>query len=102
WQNVSVNGLLHWMDEHDVERAAILPLVSPESAPVMQPMQTSDAAIEAARAHPDRLIAFCCVDPRATIDPNAPKTNPQRQGHVAGVKGLTEILQRYKDAGARG
>ncbi len=101
-QNVSVKGLLLWMDEHEVERAVILPLVSPESAPVMQPMQTSDAALEAAQAHPDRLIAFCCVDPRATIDPNAPKTNPQRQGHVAGVKGLTEILKRYKDAGARG
>ncbi|HEY6170181.1 MAG TPA: amidohydrolase family protein, partial [Verrucomicrobiae bacterium] len=101
-QNVSVKGLLTWMDEHDVERAVIQPLVSPESAPVMHPMQTNDAALGAAAAHPDRLIAFCCVDPRSTIDPTAPKSNPQRQGHVAGVKGLTEILKRYKDAGARG
>jgi predicted TIM-barrel fold metal-dependent hydrolase len=101
-QMVSVKVLLNWMDEHDVERAVILPLVSPESAPVMQPLQTSDAAIEAAREHPDRLIAFCCVDPRATVDPTAPKTYPERQGHVGGVKGLIDILKRYKDAGARG
>ena len=101
-QQVSVKGLLHWMDEHDVERAVIQPLVSPEAAPTLQPMQTSDAAIDAAKEHPDRLIAFCCLDPRASIDPTAPKTNPQRQGHVVGVKGMLEILKRYKDAGASG
>lgn len=101
-QMVTPRGLIGWMDEHDVERAVILPLVSPEAAPVMQPLMTSDAAIEAAQAHPDRLIAFCCLDPRATVDPQAPKTNPNRQGHVGGVKGLTDILKRYQDAGARG
>jgi predicted TIM-barrel fold metal-dependent hydrolase len=101
-QEVSVKGLLVWMDAHDVEQAVIQPLVSPEAAPSLQPLQTSDAALEAAKMHPDRLIAFCCVDPRVTIDPTAPKTNPQRQGHVIGVKGLMESLKRYKDAGARG
>ena len=95
-QMVTVKGLLTWMDEHDVERAVIQPLVSPESAPVMQPMQTSDAALDAAQAHPDRLIAFCCLDPRAST------TGTPRHGHVAGIKGLTDILKRYKDAGARG
>jgi predicted TIM-barrel fold metal-dependent hydrolase len=95
-QNVSVSGLLAWMDGHDVERAVLLPLVSPEAAPRLHAMQTSDAAIEAAAAHPDRLIAFCCLDPRVTT------TNPARFGHVDGVRGLTEALRRYKDAGARG
>ena len=99
---VGAKGLLHWMDEHDVERAVILPLVSPESAPTLHPMQTNEAAIEAAQAHPDRLIAFCCLDPRVTIDPTAPKTNPQRGGHVSGTDGLIQILKRYKDQGARG
>ena len=101
-QQVSVKVLLEWMDEHDVEKAVIQPLVSPESAPTLQPMQTSDAALEAAQDHPDRLIAFCCLDPRASIDPTVPRTNPSRQAHVAGVKGMIEILKRYKDAGARG
>lgn len=101
-QMVTVEGLLRWMDEHDVERAVVLPLVSPEAAPGLQPMQTTEAALEAAKKYPDRLIAFCCLDPRVTIDPTTPKTNPQRQGHVGGVKGLIDILKRYKDAGARG
>lgn len=99
---VGAKGLLEWMDAHDVERAVIQPLVSPESAPTLHPLQTNDAALDAARAHPDRLIAFCCLDPRVTLDPTAIKTFPSRQGHVAGVKGLTDILKRYKDAGARG
>src|SRR5262245_58034388 len=34
---VTVDGLLRWMDEHQVERAIILPLVSPESAGYLQP-----------------------------------------------------------------
>ena len=100
--HVSVKVLLDWMDEHEVERAVIQPLVSPEAAPRLQSMQTSDAALEAAKAHPDRLIAFCCLDPRVTVDPTATKTYPERQGHVVGVKGMIEILKRYKDAGARG
>ena len=99
---VGAKGLLEWMDAHDVERAVIQPLVSPESAPTLHPLQTNDAALDAARAHPDRLIAFCCLDPRVTVDPTAIKTFPTRQGHVAGTKGLIDILKRYKDAGARG
>lgn len=101
-QMVTPEVLLRWMDEHDVERAVIQPLVSPEAAPRVQPMQTSEAALDAARRYPDRLIAFCCLDPRAAVDPTAAKTYPERQGHVGGVKGLVEILKRYKDAGARG
>ena len=101
-QMLSVRALLRWMDAHDVERACIQPLVSPEGSPGVQPMHTSEAALEAAQAHPDRLIAFCCLDPRVTIDPTAPKTYPERQGHVDGVPGLIEILKRYKEAGARG
>jgi predicted TIM-barrel fold metal-dependent hydrolase len=101
-QQVRVKGLLEWMDEHDIERAVLQPLVSPESAPMLQALQTTDAALEAARAHPDRLIAFCCLDPRVTVDPTAVKTFPERQGHVVGVKGLIEILKRYQDGGARG
>lgn len=101
-QMLSVRALLRWMDAHEIERACVQPLVSPEASPGVQPMHTSEAALEAAQAHPDRLIAFCCIDPRVTVDPTAPKTYPERQGHVNGVKGLIEILKRYQDAGARG
>ena len=59
-------------------------------------MQTSESALAAAKSHPDRLIAFCCLDARVST------TNPSRYGHVAGVRGMIEILDRYKQAGARG
>lgn len=85
--------LVRIMDRHDVERAVVLPLVSPESSPYPQ---TTENAIAAHQAHPDRLVPFCCVDPRCSTMP------PQRAGHVAGVKGIVEILRRYKDAGCRG
>ncbi len=77
--------LVEWMDEHDVEKAVVLPLVSPESTTYLQ---TPDEALKAAKNFPDRLIPFCCIDPRAIIR--------------GGVKGLTEILQKYRDQGAKG
>lgn len=85
--------LVRFMDQHDVERACVLPLISPESAPITQPVTT---AIAAYRQFPDRVIPFCAVDPRAVTEPG------KRTGHVAGVKGLIEILKRYQDVGCRG
>jgi uncharacterized protein len=85
--------LIRMMDRHGVELACVLPLVSPESSPYPQ---TTEAAIAAQRQFPDRLIPFCCVDPRSSTMP------PARPGHVVGVKGIVEILRRYNDAGCRG
>jgi predicted TIM-barrel fold metal-dependent hydrolase len=85
--------LVRFMDAHNVERACVLPLISPESAPIPQPVSTALAAYE---AFPDRIVPFCALDPRAVTEPG------RRTGHVAGVKGMTEILERYQDAGCRG
>lgn len=84
-KELTAKQLLDWMDEHDIEKAVILPLTSPESTTYLQ---LPDTAIEAANAHPDRLIAFCSIDPRSIIR--------------GGVKGLTEIIQGYVDRGAKG
>lgn len=92
-KELTVVGLLKLMDKHDVERAVVLPLVSPESTPYLQP---TEAALAAYKAHPDRIIPFCAVDPRVTTN------NPSRYGHVAGLNGIMEILKRYQDAGAKG
>lgn len=85
--------LVAFMDAHDVEKACVLPLISPESAPIPQPVSTALAAYQ---EFPERIIPFCAVDPRSVSVP------PRRTGHVAGVKGLIQILQRYQDAGCRG
>jgi len=85
--------LVRFMDAHHVEKACVLPLVSPEAAPIVQPTAT---ALAAQRAFPDRIIPFCAVDGRAVT------VLPQRSGHVAGVQGLIQILRRYQDEGCKG
>jgi predicted TIM-barrel fold metal-dependent hydrolase len=92
-KELTADGLVRLMDRDGIEKAVVLPLVSPESSPYPQ---TSEAALAAHKAHPDRLIPFCAVDPRVTTG------RPERFGHVEGVKGLIGLLKRYQDAGARG
>jgi hypothetical protein len=92
-RKLTVEGLLSLMDRHGIEKACVLPLVSPEAGPYPQ---TSENALEAALAHPDRLIAFCGVDPRCLTEP------PLRTGHVNGYAGLRDMLKKYQDAGCRG
>lgn len=92
-KELTADGLVRLMDKHSIEKAVVLPLVSPESSPYPQ---TTETALAAHKTHPDRLIPFCCVDPRSTTG------RPERFGHVEGLRGIKEILKRYKDLGCRG
>ncbi len=92
-QELTAELLVRFMDQHDVEKACVLPLISPESAPITQPVTT---AIAAYRQFPERVIPFASLDPRAVTEPG------KRTGHVGGVKGMIDILKRYQDAGCRG
>lgn len=85
--------LVKMMDVHGVEKACILPLVSPEAGPFPQ---TSEQAIQAYELFPDRLIPFCCIDPRCCTLP------PLRTAHVAGKNGIRDMLLKYQEAGCRG
>ncbi len=82
---LSAEELLRWMDAHSIAQAVVLPLVSPESSSFLL---TSDFVLEQTRPHRDRLIPFCCIDPRTSYN--------------GGIKGLLEILRRWVDAGAKG
>lgn len=84
-KELTVAGLIEWMDAHDVAKAVVLPLVSPESTTYLQ---LPDVALKAAKDHPDRLIPFCSLDPRSII--------------VGGRQGIIDILKRYIDQGAKG
>jgi len=77
--------LLRWMDERNVAKAVVLPLVSPESSSYLN---LTEDAIAAAKRHPDRLIPFCCIDPRTS--------------HSGGRAGLRAMLREYVDQGAQG
>src|SRR5262245_52518986 len=92
-KELTADELVRMMDAHGIERACVLPLVSPESTPYLQP---TESALAAHKAHPDRLIPFCCIDPRCTTG------RPERFGHVEGLKGFKDILKRYQDAGCKG
>jgi uncharacterized protein len=78
-------GLLRWMDEHNVAKAVVLPLVSPESSSYLN---LTEQALAAAKAHPGRFIPFCCIDPRTS--------------YTGGRAGLRAMLKEYVDQGAKG
>jgi len=84
-KDLTVDGLLKWMDEHDVEKAVVLPLTSPESTTFLQ---LTDTSLAAGKAHPDRLIPFCSIDPRTMVS--------------GGYKGLVNTIRAWVDQGAKG
>ena len=80
---LSVASLLKWMDARGIAQAAVLPLISPEGFdyPV-----TTEYVLTGTKPHRDRLVPFCDIDPRTGL-------NDQQ---------TRDLLQKYKDAGARG
>ena len=76
-KELTAKALVEWMDGHDIAKAVVLPLVSPESTTYLQ---LPDAAIQASREFPDRLVPFCSIDPRAIIR--------------GGVQGLIDIIRK--------
>ena len=84
-KELTADDLLKWMDEHDVEKSVLLPLTSPESSSFLL---LTEPALAAAKAHPDRFIAFCSIDPRTSLR--------------GGRKGFLDVIGKYVDQGARG
>ena len=84
---LTADMLLRWMDVHNIEQAAVLPLVSPEA--FWYPVST-DSVIQRTRHHADRLIPFCAIDPRTLAT------------HLTTHTQVVAMLRRYQDAGARG
>jgi hypothetical protein len=82
---MTVEHLLGWMDANDIAQAVVLPLVSPESSSYLL---TSDFVLTETKPHRDRLIPFCCLDPRTS--------------YSNGREGLVAMLTRWVDQGARG
>lgn len=77
--------LLKWMDKHAVEKAVVLPLVSPESW--FYPIST-DYVLSETQPHRDRLVPFCSADPRTV--------------NLGGKQGFIDLLKKYQDDGAKG
>ncbi|MCI0331869.1 MAG: amidohydrolase [Planctomycetes bacterium] len=84
---VTVDHLLRWMDAHEIAQAAVLPLVSPEA--FWYPV-TTEFVLRETHPHRDRLVPFCAIDPRTIVT------------HLPTKQDVVGILNRYRDAGARG
>jgi len=84
-EELTPKALLNWMDDHDVEKSVLLPLTSPESSSFLL---LTEPALKAAKQHPDRLIAFCSIDPRTSVR--------------GGLNGFKSVIQSYVDQGAKG
>ena len=76
-------------DQAGIERGCLLPVVSPE---IYLP-QANEDILEMAEQHPDRLIPFCNVDPRAlTYAVDAPLESVLRYYRDLGCKGVGEVM----------
>lgn len=82
---VTVDMLLRFMDDHDIEKAVVMPLVAPEEEDYYY---TTEQALQDCADHTDRLIPFANMDPR--------------RGRNDGSYDFYPVLSRYVDMGCRG
>ena len=83
----TVKTLLKRMDMEGIDKSVILPLVNPENIDFFG-VAGNQECIETCRKHPDRLIPFCNIDPRAML--NTPKAD------------LSQLMKIYKKLGCKG
>jgi len=88
YEPLTPKGLLDWMDAHDVEMAAPLPLESPEAVSYYI---TSFQMLQLAKEHPDRLLPFCVMDPRMATSKEGPR-NVIRRYVEMGAVGFGEVI----------
>ena len=84
---ITASLLLRWMDDNNIAKAFILPLVSPEA--FWFPIST-DFVLRETKLHRDRLLPFCDIDPR------------RLHTHLTDKRLVVDMLRRYIDAGAIG
>ena len=82
---LSPSYLLRFMDEHGIEKAALLPIESPEETDYYV---TTDYVLGVCKRHPNRFIPFCNVDPR--------------RGNADLSTDFHAILREYRDRGCKG
>ena len=88
-QFCSAEELIARYDEVGIERGAVLPIVSPE---IYLP-QANEDILDMVEQYPDRLFAFCNLDPRAlTNSADAPLDRVLRHYRDQGCKGLGEVM----------
>lgn len=82
---ISPEGLIELYDDVGIDKGVLLPIVSPEGSDAIQ---SNYEIIDAAQRHPDRLIPFCNIDPRQSVN--------------SATRDLTGIMQHYQAQGCKG
>ena len=86
-QRFTTKILLERMDKEGIDKSVLLPITNPENVDYLA-IAGNLECVEAARKHPDRLLTFCCIDPRNML--NTPTAD------------LSGLLRVYKDLGCVG
>ena len=82
--------LLAFMDEHGIDRAALIPIESPEECHYYV---TTDYVLDVCAEHPDRFLPFCNVDPRIGTGENTAQLRARlSEYHERGCKGYGEAM----------
>lgn len=82
---LSMDEQIEMYDKLNIERGVLLPIVSPEGQWFQM---TNESCYLAAKAHPERFLWFCNVDPRASVNDKE--------------SDLSYIIEHYKALGAKG
>jgi len=80
-------ALLKRMDIDGIDRSILLPIGNPENVEILG-IATNRECLQACQKHPDRLVPFCNIDPRAMY--NTPEAD------------FSELIRIYRDMGCRG
>ena len=86
---VTAERLIEYMDRHNVDKAIVLPLESPESSSYMT---TTRQVLQAADIYPSRLVPFCSIDPRTFDIEDEERYYTVLEGYVErGAVGFGEV-----------
>lgn len=87
---VTPEELIGMMDARGIDRAIVLPIVSPER---QSHYLSNEEILEVCGCYPDRLVPFCCLDPRMVANgPDADFRPMLRFYKEAGCKGVGEYI----------
>ena len=86
-----VDILIKRMDLEGIDKSVVLPLINPEVLD-RYGCAGNQEVIAACRKYPDRLIPFCCVDPRSLLV----------WGNKEAMGSIYNLLKVYKELGCKG
>ncbi len=87
-------SMVRFMDKNKIDKAVLLPIENPEE---IDYYVTTKEILRASRRYPDRLIPFCNVDPRRSMNDGRWNPEPIIKEYIdQGCRGFGEVLANLK------